>query len=178
MKNTNKFIIGSNHAPILAVAILTVVAVGRPLSTPAAHASGDPIVVIVNGSNPVENLTVSELKKLFLSDHGRWDTGKSVVPVIPAAGAPERAVFLRIVCGMSEADLGEYFLQAAFAGKSAVPPKEVLNASSVKSFVASSPGAIGFIPAMDFHGDGSDGGIKAVRVDGAQAGDPAYKIHM
>jgi ABC-type phosphate transport system substrate-binding protein len=177
MKNTNKFSTGGNHALIFAVAVLTI-AMGTQSSLPVAHASGDPIVVIVNGSNPIENLSLLELRKLFLSDRSRWDTGKSVAPVIPAVGAPERAAFLKIVCGMNDADLGKYFLQAAFTGKSAIPPKEVVNASSVKSFVALSPGAIGFIPAMDFHGDGSDGGIKAVRIDGAQASDPAYKIHM
>ena len=64
-----------------------------------------------------------------------------------AAGAPERVAFLKIVCGMSDADFGKYFLQAAFTGKSATPPKEVTSAASVKSFVASSPGAIGFVKA-------------------------------
>jgi hypothetical protein len=44
--------------------------------------------------------------------------------------------------------------------------------------VASSPGAIGFVKGLDFHGDGSDGGIKAVKIDGLPAGDPAYKLKM
>jgi len=121
---------------------------------------------------------MSELKKLFLSDRSRWDTGKPVAPVMPAPGAAERTAFLKTVCGMSDAELGKYFLQAAFSGKSATPPKEVGNAAAVKSFVATSPGGIGFIPAFDFHGDASDGGVKAVRVDGALASDAAYKLHM
>ena len=63
-------------------------------------AAGDPIVVIVNAANPVENLTVGELKKLFMSDRSKWDTGKSVAPVMVVAGAPERTAFLKAVCGM------------------------------------------------------------------------------
>jgi len=145
---------------------------------PSVQASGDPIIVIVNSSNPVDSLSMADLKKLFLSDRSRWDTGKSVAPVMVTAGSPERTAFLKLVCGMSDAEFGKYFLQAAFTGKSATPPKEVSSSQSVKTTVAASPGAIGFVKAADFHGDGSDGGVKAVKIDGALASDPAYKIKM
>jgi len=150
------------------------------LSEPArvALAAGDPIVVIVNSSNPVDNLSLGELKKLFLSDRDLWDTGKSVAPVMVVSGAPERTAFLKIVCGMRDADFSKYFLQAAFTGKSATPPKEVSSTAALKSFVASSPGAIGFVKAQDFHGDGSDGGVKSVKIDGHYAADPAYRLRM
>jgi ABC-type phosphate transport system substrate-binding protein len=147
-------------------------------SAPPVQAAGEPIVVIVNAANPVDNLSMSELKKLFLSDRSKWDTGKSVAPVMVAAGAPERTAFLKIVCGMSDGDFGKYFMQAAFSGKSATPPKEVGNSASVKSVVAGSPGAIGFVKAADFHGDGSDGGVKAVKIDGMAASDDGYKLKM
>jgi ABC-type phosphate transport system substrate-binding protein len=164
---------------LLAVVIFAVVAAMRlAVSAHPVQAAGDPIVVIVNGANPVDNLSVGELKKLFLSDRSKWDTGKSVAPVMVVAGAPERTSFLKIVCGMSDADLSKYFLAAAFSGKSATPPKEVGSAAAVKSFVATSPGAIGFVKAGDFHGDGSDGGIKSVKVDGAAAADAGYKLKM
>jgi ABC-type phosphate transport system substrate-binding protein len=143
-----------------------------------ALAAGDPIVVIVNISNPVDNLSMSELRKIFLSDRDRWGTGKSVAPVMVTVGAPERTAFLKIVCGMSDTDFSKYFLRAAFTGRSAIPPKEVFNSAALKSFVATSPGAIGFVKAQDFHGDGSDGGVKSVRVDSHYAADPGYRLRM
>jgi ABC-type phosphate transport system substrate-binding protein len=161
---------------IAVVVILLAAATVIPPQT--VQAGGEPIVVIVNGANPVESLNISDLKKVFLSDRSKWDTGKSVAPVIVTAGASERTAFLKQVCGMSDAEFGKYFMQAAFTGKSATPPKEVTSSASVKSFVASSPGAIGFVKAMDFHGNGSDGGIKALKIDGADAGDPSYKLRM
>ncbi|HTU41930.1 MAG TPA: substrate-binding domain-containing protein [Candidatus Aquilonibacter sp.] len=162
-----------------AVVILAVVT-ALWLATPPdqVQAAGDPIVVIVNSSNPVSNLTISDLKKLFLSDRSRWDTGKAVAPVMVGPGAPERSAFLKVVCGMNDAEFSKYFLQAAFTGSSATPPKVVGNAQDVKSVVAGSPGAIGFVKAQDFHGDGSDGGVKSVKVDGAAAADPGYKLRM
>jgi ABC-type phosphate transport system substrate-binding protein len=137
--------------------------------------AGDAIVVIVNSANPVENLSLGDLKKLFLGDKGRWDTGKAVAPVMVAPGAPERTAFLKIVCGMSDADMAKYFMQAAFTGKSVTPPKDVSSAAAVKSVLAGSPGAIGYVKASDFAAGGS---IKAVKIDGAEASDAGYKIKM
>jgi ABC-type phosphate transport system substrate-binding protein len=161
-----------------AIALLAAVTLRLVVPATPVYAAGDAIVVIVNSANPVDNLSVSELKKLFLSDRSKWDTGKSVAPVMVTAGAPERTAFLKIVCGMNDADFGKYFLQAAFTGKSATPPKEVSSAQSVKSTVAGSPGGIGFVKESDFHGDASDGAVKAVKIDGAAASDPAYKLKM
>jgi hypothetical protein len=93
-------------------------------------------------------------------------------------GSPERAAFLKDVCRMSDADFSKYFLQAAFTGKSATPPKEVSSVAALKSFIVSSPGAIGFVKAIDFHGDGSDGGVRAVKIDGLAASDTGYKPRM
>ncbi len=161
---------------MLAATLLTLAWV--QVTIPSAQAAGDPIVVIVNSANPVDNLSMGELKKLFMSDRSKWDTGKAVAPVMVTAGAPERTAFLKMVCGMNDAEFGKYFVAAAFNGKSATPPKEVSSTQSVKSVVASSPGAIGFVKAGDFHGDGSDGGVKAVKVDGVAAGEAGYKLRM
>lgn len=170
-KNPNIFLLLPGIV-VLAMAMLCSVCVAPVL------AAGDPIVIIVNQANPVENLSKGELKKLFMSDRSKWDTGKAVAPVMVSAGAPERTAFLKIVCSMNDADFNKYFVQAAFTGKSATPPKEVSSAQAVKSVVASSPGAIGFVKAVDFHGDGSDGGVKSVKVDGTAAGDSGYEIRM
>lgn len=155
-----------------AIALMILCLVMAPLAL-----AGDAIVVIVNAANPVDNLSTAELKKLFLSDRSHWDTGKSVAPVM-VTGSLERAAFLKTVCRMSDADFSKYFLQAAFTGKSATPPKEVPSVAALKSFIVSSPGAIGFVKALDFHGDGSDGGVKAVKIDGLAAADPGYKLRM
>jgi ABC-type phosphate transport system substrate-binding protein len=172
MRKNNSVAAAFSVISLLALATLSWVG----MSVDPLQAAGDPIVVIVNAANPVENLTVAELKKLFLSDRNRWDTGKAVAPVMLTAGTPERTAFLKIVCGMNDADFSNYFLQAAFTGKSATPPKEVGSAAALKTFVSGSPGAIGFVKAGDFHGDES--GIKALKIDGAAAADAAYKLKM
>ena len=173
MKN-NQSVVGTFKAVAILVMATTI---GLIVPANPAQAAGDPIVVIVNGSNPVDNLTMGELRKLFLSDRSHWDTGREVAPVMLAAGAPERTLFLKVVCGMNDADFDKYFLQATFAGKSATQPKVVSSAQDVRRIVGNSPGAIGFVRSSDFHSD-SDSVIKMVRIDGVAATDAAYRLHM
>jgi ABC-type phosphate transport system substrate-binding protein len=164
-----------SHSSLIALVLIGIAFAVVVALPPTAEAGGDAVVVIVNASNPVDNLSVAELKKIFLSDRSKWDTGKSVAPVMTTAGSAERTAFLKIVCGMSDADFGKYFMQAAFTGKSATPPKEVGSARDVKGVVAASPGAIGFVPSGEFH---EDSGIRAVKVDGMDAASAGYKLHM
>jgi ABC-type phosphate transport system substrate-binding protein len=162
--------------PFAAIAIL-VMAIGLIVPVDPVQAAGDPIVVIVNASNPVNNLSMGELRKLFLSDRSQWDTGRPVSPVMPAIGTPERTQFLKVVYGMNDADFDRYFLQASFAGKSPTPPKEVDSALDVRRIVGNSPGAIGFVRSSDFHSD-SDSVIKMVSIDGVAPTATGYKIRM
>jgi ABC-type phosphate transport system substrate-binding protein len=159
--------------PGVAALILAIMAI--TLTMRPVHAAGNSIVVLVNASNPIDNLTVAELKQIFLSDRSKWDTGRPMAAVIVTAGAPERAAFLKIVCGMDNAGFDKYFLQASFTGKYATPPKEVSTAQGVQRIVANSPGAIGFVKAADFTAAAE---VKAIKVDGLSASDPHYKLKM
>jgi len=153
--------------------VLAITAITLPIRP--VHAEGNSIVVLVNASNPINNLTVGELKQIFLSDRSKWDTGRAVAAVMVTAGAPERTAFLKIVCGMDNAAFDKYFLQASFTGKYATPPKEVSSAQGVQRIVANSPGAIGFVKTADFTGAAE---VKAVKIDGLSASDPLYKLKM
>jgi ABC-type phosphate transport system substrate-binding protein len=144
------------------------------MATPTWAGDGEPIAIIVNASNPVSNLSAAEVRKLFLSERSRWETGKAVAPIMVAAGGAGRAEFLKVVCGMNDGEFNKYFLQAAFTGKDVTPPKEVNSARDVKSVVAGSPGAIGFVRASEL--STGDNGIKAVKVDGVAVSEPGYKI--
>jgi len=158
------------------IPILPAVVVLMFLSVVSMARAGDTIVVIVNNANPADNLKLGDLKKLFMSERSRWDTGKAVAPVMVGAGAPERTAFLKIVCGMNDADFNKYFVTAAFTGKDVTPPKEVGSAKEVKSVVAGSPGAIGFVRASEF--SSGDSSIKALKIEGSATGDTTYKLKM
>ena len=85
----------------------------------ASRAAADDVAVIVNKSNPVSALTMIQLRKILLAQDAKWpgSVGKIVV-WMAAAGQPERAAQLKIVCGMSETDFTLHFMHASFNGDS------------------------------------------------------------
>ena len=143
------------RAQLLLIAT-TLMAVGGVLVREAA-AGGEEVEVIVNKTNPVDDLPLADAKKAFLGDKTTWPNGKRVTVLMLAQGTPERAVVLREIYKMPEDQLSQYFVQAAFAGKISAPPKEVTSAPQMKQAVAANPGAIGYVKKDDV-----DDSVKAV----------------
>jgi ABC-type phosphate transport system substrate-binding protein len=114
-----------------------------------AAAAGDEVDIIVNKANTVDDLPLADAKKVFMGDKSTWPSGKRVTILMLGPGQPERAAVLRQVYKMSEEDLGQYFVQAAFAGKVSAPPKDIASPAQMKQTVAANPGAIGYVKKED-----------------------------
>ena len=143
-----------------------------------AQAGGDPIVVIVNVANPVDNLSLGELKKLFLVRSQPLGYRQSRRPGHGRAGSAGAYCISENSLWHERQRLRQVFSASRVHWEIRHCPKGNEQLRGLKSFVANSPGAIGFVKAGDFHGDGSDGGVKAVKVDGTAAGDASYKLRM
>jgi ABC-type phosphate transport system substrate-binding protein len=138
----------SNQSRILA--ILFSVALGCQLAAWDAPATaGDPVAIVVNPSNSVASLTPTDLHKIFLGDKSTWPNGKHILVIMAAPGSPERGAVLAGIYKMSESEYAKYFLQAAFTGAVAAPPKDATSSTQVKQLVAENPGAIGYIKQAD-----------------------------
>ena len=59
------------------------------------NASEQNLAIVVNVSNPISNLSMSELRKIFLGERSHWPNGRRITLVMMEAGQPERAVVLR-----------------------------------------------------------------------------------
>ena len=95
------------------------------------------------------DLSPADAKKVFMGDKSTWPSGKRVTILMLSPGQPERAVALREIYKMSEDDYGQYFTQAAFAGKVSAPPKDVGSPAQMKQAIAANPGAIGYVKKED-----------------------------
>lgn len=144
------------RAQVLLLAVAVFVAGGILLLREAA-AGGEEVDIIVNKTNPIDDLPLADAKKAFLGDKTTWPNGKRVTALMLAQGLPERVVVLREIFKMPEDQLSQYFVQAAFAGKISAPPKEVSSAAQMKQAVAANPGAIGYVKKEDV-----DDTVKAV----------------
>jgi len=141
------------------------------LLLPLAAAADDDLAVVVNKSNPVENLTKAQLRKIILGDQAAWSAGKKVTVVLRAPGQPDRAGVLRTVCGMGEDEFTQHLMQASFNGDAGNPAKVVASDEAVRNAVAALPGAVGFLRMADVNDS-----VRTVTVDGVAAGQDGYKV--
>ncbi len=138
---------------------------------PLAKAADDDLVVIVNKSNAIDNISKAQLRRLLLGEQDSWPGGKKVSVILRAPGQPERSGVLRTICGMTEDDFTQHLMHASFSGDSTGAPKALGTGTAVRQLVATLPGGIGFVHAAEV----SDS-VKVLTVDGAAAGHPGYKV--
>lgn len=137
------------------------------------QAGADDVAVIVNKSNPVDGLTLAQLRKIVLAQELKWPQGKKIDVLMTTPGQAERSSTIKIVCGMNETDFTLHFMHASFKGETGDPPKAVGFSMQVRQAVAGNANAIGFIKASEV-----DGSVKVVPIDGASPGQAAYKLKI
>lgn len=123
---------------------------------------GESIVVIVNKDNPVEKLTVSEVKLYFTRKiKKRWPGfEKNIRPATRKTKCAERDTFYRNVLSMTDEGVEEYFTNKQLQNAER-PPDKFTSEADLVNFVAEEPGAIGFIKASSWN-DELKSKVKAV----------------
>ena len=142
---------------------------------PASEAGGvaQPLAIIVHKSNPVENLTKDELRRILLFERRQWRHGPRYSVALLPAGSRERTAALRALCEFNEQDYERHLLQLAYTGNSHAQPKELANSVNLRKFVFNVPGAIGCVRAADV-----DDTVKVIRIDGQAPGEAGYLLNL
>lgn len=128
-------------------------------------------VVIVNADTPVNDLTLEDLRKIFLGDHQYW-TAK--IPVMLLIGAPAtrgRDVALKLIYQMDDVQFKRYWIAKIFRAESATAPKIFYSNEMANELTAAIPGAIAVIDARDV-----GPGVKVLHIDGQLPGQPDYPL--
>lgn len=131
------------------------------------------LAIIINRANPVDNLSVVELRKLFLGERNHWPNGHRVAIAMLDYGQPERQTVLHLIFRMDEKAYQDHLLRGMFRGDVFVAPKTLASPTIVRKFVFNAPGAIGYVRASDL-----DGTIKVVRIDGLLPQDKDYPLQI
>ncbi|SRR5579871_2610154 len=161
----------ASFALLLATAVLFQRA---PSGSPSKPSRGqDSLAIVVNQSNPTNDLSLAELRTVFLGDRTHWQNGRRITLVMMEPGQPEREAVLREVCRMSEADFRRRFLQGLLTGEILVSPKTLASPVGVRKFIFNVPGAIGYLRPADI-----DESVKVVRIDGHLPGEADYALHL
>ena len=129
------------------------------------------VAVVVHPDTPISNLSLAEVRKVFLGDRQYWSTNIPVVLMIRAPVARERDVVLKIIYQMSESQFKQYWIAKIFRAESASAPKVVYSNDMANQLVTAIPGSIAFIDSKDVKP-----GSKVLRVDGRLPGEPGYPL--
>ena len=153
--------------------ILTLLVAGlTALAAPRAHGQ-EALAVIVNKSNPVDNVTLEELRKYCAAERKFWSDNQRVTVVLRDPGQAERTAVLQSIYRMDESDFARHFLQAEFTGEVQSAPKHLSTGAGVRRFIFNVPGAIGFVRPAE-----ADATVKILRVNGYAPGDPQYPLRL
>jgi phosphate transport system substrate-binding protein len=136
-------------------------------------AAQDNLAIIVNTANPVDSLSLAELRKVFLGERSHWPNERRITLVMMDPGQPERKALIREVCQMNENEFSRHFLHGVFTGEVFVSPKTLASPVGVRKFVFNVPGAIGYVRASDV-----DSSVKVIRVDGRLPSDKEYGLRI
>jgi ABC-type phosphate transport system substrate-binding protein len=131
----------------------------------------EPLAIVVNRSNPLTEISLADLRRVFRGQRSRWSNGRRVTLVMRDPGAPERLAILQSLYGLEEEQYRRTYLQAVFSGEATDAPKTLASTNGVLRFVYNVPGAIGYVRARDV-----DASVKMLRVDGRLPGESGYRL--
>ena len=154
---------------LLAAVVLLMVSFHNVSSAQLAH-DGD-VAVVVNDETPVTDLSLAEVRKVFLGERQYWNAKLPVVLLIRAPVARERDVVLRVIYQMTEVQFKQYWVAKIFRAEVTAPPKIVYSNDLQYELVSAIPGAIAIVDSRNVRP-----GVKVLRVDGRLPGDKDYPL--
>ena len=142
-----------------------------PKRTPRIPYEG--LAIVVNQDNPTTDITLSQLRAMFLGERKWWSNRHRAVLAGMRRNTPEWQAVRRVIYKMDRRELDHYYLYQSFKGESPSLPTTMPAPADVKKFVVSTPGALGYLRASDV-----DGSVKVVRVNGLLPGDDGYPLRL
>jgi ABC-type phosphate transport system substrate-binding protein len=135
----------------------------------ASVAFGTDFAVVVNPSNPVRQMTLADLGKIFKAKTTSWTGGKNITVVLRDPDSAGTKFIIEKVLGGSF-DEGKALLSDP-GRKSSVPVVFAQSDEEVLKIVEGNAGAIGVIDVYNI-----TGGVKVVKIDDKQPFDPGYAL--
>jgi len=139
------------------------------LAGAASIAFATDFAVVVNPANPVRELSLVELAKIFRAKTNTWSTGKSITIILRDPSSPEAKFVIEKVLG-GTVDEGKVVLNDP-SRKSTVPVVFAASDEDILKIVEGNAGAIGVIDVYNI-----TGGVKVVKIDDKQPFDPGYTL--
>jgi ABC-type phosphate transport system substrate-binding protein len=155
------------------IAVLALALLGTGVfSGTSAGAERIPVAVIVHKQVPVNELSLSELRRVFRGERHSWSEDLTITLLTPPQGSPERKVLLNdIYQQRSEVQYQQYWINKLFGEGPSISPKITRSTEMSASLVREIPGAIALVSAYKI-----PSGVKVLRIDGKRPGQSGYPL--
>ena len=131
-----------------------------------------PIAVIAHQQVPVDDLSLAELRRIFLGERQSWSQELTITLLMPPRGSAERQVLLeRIYEQRSEVHYQQHWINKLFGDQAPVGPKMTGSTEMSASLARVIPGAVALVPADQIPRD-----VKVLRIDGKLPSDSGYPL--
>lgn len=138
----------------------------------AGQANAIPIAVIVHEEVPVDELSLSELRRIFRGERLFWHKDLTITLLAPPRGSREREVLLgKVYERESEAEYQRFWINKLFDKGGQTAPKITGSPQMSADLVREIPGAIALVPA-----DRIPRGVKVLRIDGRSPDQAGYPL--
>jgi ABC-type phosphate transport system substrate-binding protein len=152
--------------------LLAAILIFGALPRGAAHRPTAPVLaIVVSRASALSNISLSDLRRIYLGDMTRWADGRRIVPVVLPPASVEQSFFLNRALQMADIDYAQHWIGQIFRGRVAGPPHTASSSASARRFVAANPDAIAFIDAAE-----ADTTVRVLTVNGKRAGGPDYPL--
>ena len=118
--------------------------------------------VIVATDVPLTDISLDELRRVFVLKRAFWKPGKQIRVVLPGTGLPARAFLLDRVCQKTEGELRRLVLESTYRGETDQPPKVASSDEDALRLVSLLPSAVALVTAET----SLPPGVKTLRIDG------------
>ncbi len=115
------------------------------LTFSAIAVQADEVVLIVNPANTLSEMTLKDVKKIYLGKNKFFPGGGGkVIPADQADKSTVRKIFYEVMIGKSAAKLKAYWSKRIFTGKG-TPPIVKKGDEAMLAWVAEQPLALGYV---------------------------------
>ena len=151
------------------VGLATCLVCGRD-ALPASPEAPAPFAIVVAANSPLTNISMYDLKHLYMGEFVTGPDGKRLIPLNQSAQSVDRLAFDATVLGMSADQGAAYWIDRRIRGQSG-SPRAVDSSDLAQRIVARFDGAITYVRLSAVRPD-----VKIVRVDGNLPTDPTYRV--
>lgn len=110
----------------------------------AISVHADEVVLVVNPSNPLSDMSLKVAKKIYLGKSKFFPGGGKVIPADQSDKSDVRTMFYEVIIGRSKSQLKSYWSKRIFTGKG-TPPIVKKDDDAMLEWVAEQPQALGYV---------------------------------